>query len=40
MKDVFFEVYAPLEYIDQRDKKKKIDELKIEILEIMEGIVV
>lgn len=31
MKDINFEVYAPLEYVDQRDKKNKLSKLKEQI---------
>lgn len=38
MKDMRFEVYAPLEYIDYRDKKKKLQYLRKGILEILKNI--
>jgi len=38
MKDMFFEVYAPLEYIDYKDKNKKLEELRKSILKILKSI--
>jgi len=35
MKDMYFEVYAPLEYVDRIDKNRKLTEIRKEILNIL-----
>ena len=35
MKDMYFEVYAPLEYADQKDKNEKLKKLKKGISKIL-----
>ncbi len=38
MKDMFFEVYVPLEYTDKKDKRKKLAELNKEIIKILKDL--
>ncbi|OQX80479.1 MAG: hypothetical protein B6D56_05045 [Candidatus Omnitrophica bacterium 4484_70.1] len=38
MRDMYFEVYAPLEYVDYKDKHKKLMKLREDILEILKEI--
>lgn len=36
MKDVYFEVYAPVEYVDQKNEREEIKKFQKEILEILQ----
>ena len=38
MRDMYFEVYAPLEYVDRKDKRKKLMVIRDGILEILKDI--
>jgi len=38
MKDMYFEVYAPLEYADRKDKEEKLKEIRSGIFEILKDI--